>query len=153
MSDATQVAFQVDNERLAEIDELLRDKESDPAPKPSAPLSGSSSPAAAKSAPTPGSKPDTPRCRRVRRTTSGPRPAARACGRPTSGGDRPRRGEIWPAEIDKVRPVVVVHRDCIASLDNLSLVLRTDLVRRIDALDASRMQELCRALAVAVAYT
>ncbi|MDN5931476.1 MAG: type II toxin-antitoxin system PemK/MazF family toxin [Pseudonocardia sp.] len=104
-------------------------------------------------------------------------------------GDQPRRGEIWLAEIDKLRPVVVMHRDfagrnlrsvlvapltstirdiptavrlgpddgldrdCIASLDNLSLVLRTDLVRRIGALDDSRMQELCRALAVAVACT
>lgn len=97
---------------------------------------------------------------------------------------RPRRGEIWLAEIDKVRPAVVMHRDFagrnlssvlvapltstirdipaavrlgpadgldrIASIDNLSLVLRTDFVRRIGALDASRMQELCRALAIAV---
>lgn len=112
-----------------------------------------------------------------------------ACGRPTLSGSRPRRGEIWLAEIDKLRPVVVMHRDfagrnlrsvlvapltstirdiptavrlgpddgldrdCIASLDHLSLVLRTDLVRRIGALDDSRMQELCRALAVAVACT
>lgn len=89
-------------------------------------------------------------------------------------------------EIDKVRPVVVMHRDfagrhlgsvlvapltstirdiptavrlgpadgvdrdCIAALDNLSLVLRSDFVRRIGALDAGRMQELCRALSIAV---
>lgn len=100
---------------------------------------------------------------------------------------RPRRGEIWLAELDKVRPVVVMHRDfagrnlnavlvapltstirdvptavrlgpehgldreCVAALDNLTLLTRTLLVRRVGALSAEVMGELCDALAVAVA--
>ncbi len=99
----------------------------------------------------------------------------------------PRRGEIWLADLDKLRPVVVMHRDfagralsavlaapltttirdiptavplgpadgvdrdCIAALDNLTLVAKDRLVRRIGALTEARMGELCRALAVAVA--
>lgn len=102
-------------------------------------------------------------------------------------GSSPRRGEIWLAEMDKVRPAVVMHRDfagqrlsavlvvpltstlrdiptavrlgpadgvdreCIAPLDNLTLLPRQQFIRRIGALDPGRMQELCRALAVAVA--
>lgn len=102
-------------------------------------------------------------------------------------GSRPRRGEIWLAELDKLRPAVVMHRDfagrslnavlvapltstlrdiptavrlgpddgvdrdCVASLDNLTLLRRDRFVHRIGALSASRMEDLCRALAVAVA--
>ncbi|MGQ0573998.1 MAG: type II toxin-antitoxin system PemK/MazF family toxin [Pseudonocardia sp.] len=101
-------------------------------------------------------------------------------------GSRPRRGEIWLAEIDKVRPVVVMHRDfaarrlngvlvapltttirdiptavrfgpgdgldrdCIAALDNLSLVRQSEFIHRIGRLPDPRMDELCRALAIAV---
>lgn len=44
-----------------------------------------------------------------------------------------------------------VDRDCIALLDALTL-LRTDrFIRRIGALSAERMVELCQALAIAVA--
>jgi mRNA interferase MazF len=43
-----------------------------------------------------------------------------------------------------------VDRDCIASLDTLTLVRKERLVRRIGALTANRMTELCGALAVAV---
>jgi len=91
------------------------------------------------------------------------------------------------AEIDKVRPAVIMHRDfagralssvlavpltstirdiptavrlgpadgvdrdCIASLDSLTLVAKEDLIRRIGELSEARMTELCRALAAAVA--
>jgi mRNA interferase MazF len=43
-----------------------------------------------------------------------------------------------------------IDRDCIASLDTLTLVRKERLVRRIGALTTDRMTELCRALAVAV---
>jgi mRNA interferase MazF len=43
-----------------------------------------------------------------------------------------------------------VDRDCIASLDTLTLVRKERLVRRIGALTTNRMTELCGALAVAV---
>lgn len=43
-----------------------------------------------------------------------------------------------------------LDRDCVASLDNLTLVAKTDLVRRIGGLTDARMAQLCRALAVAV---
>ncbi len=82
-------------------------------------------------------------------------------------GEAPRRGDLWLADLDKRRPVVIMHRDfagrrlsavlaapltstirdiptavrlgaadgldreCIASLDNLTLVRRTDLHSRI----------------------
>lgn len=91
------------------------------------------------------------------------------------------------ADLDKVRPVVVMHRDfagrslgavlvapltttirdiptavrlgpadgidreCIASLDNLTLVARERFERPVGRLGRDRMRELCRALAVAVA--
>lgn len=43
-----------------------------------------------------------------------------------------------------------VDRECIASLDTLTLVRKERLLHRIGALAESRMDELCRALAVAV---
>ncbi|MGH8911272.1 MAG: type II toxin-antitoxin system PemK/MazF family toxin [Acidimicrobiia bacterium] len=99
---------------------------------------------------------------------------------------RPKRGEIWFAKMDKLRPVVVMHRDfagralrsvlvapltttirniptevrlgpadgidreCVASLDNLTLLRRDRLDRRIGQLDVGRMQELCAALNIAL---
>lgn len=102
-------------------------------------------------------------------------------------GSAPRRGDIWWADLDKLRPVVVMHRDfaggslnavlvapltstirdiptavslgpedgldrdCMAALDNLTL-LRKDRFRKLAGrLTEARMDELCRALAVAVA--
>lgn len=44
-----------------------------------------------------------------------------------------------------------VDRDCVASLDNLTLLAQRRFVRRIGVLRPERMQELCRALAIAVA--
>ncbi|MCA1673858.1 MAG: type II toxin-antitoxin system PemK/MazF family toxin, partial [Actinobacteria bacterium] len=85
-------------------------------------------------------------------------------------GNQPRRGEVWLAEMDKLRPAVVMHRDfagralnavlvapltttirdiptavrlgpvdgidrdCIAALDNLTLLRRDRFVRRIGVL-------------------
>ncbi|MEX2624764.1 MAG: type II toxin-antitoxin system PemK/MazF family toxin [Acidimicrobiia bacterium] len=99
----------------------------------------------------------------------------------------PRRGEIWYARLDRLRPVVVMHRDfagrnlgavlvapltttirdiptavrlgpdqgldreCIASLDNLTLLSRDRLESRQGEVDAPTMTALCRALAVALA--
>lgn len=107
--------------------------------------------------------------------------------RQTLTGDPPRRGEIWLADLDKMRPVVIMHRDfagrslnavlvapltttirdiptavrlgptdgidrdCIASLDNLTLVARERFRRQMGRLGPDRMAELCRALAVALA--
>lgn len=51
----------------------------------------------------------------------------------------------------RLGPADGIDRDCIASLDNLSLVLRSDFHRRIGLLPPARMEELCRALAIAVA--
>ncbi|CAN5216540.1 type II toxin-antitoxin system PemK/MazF family toxin [soil metagenome] len=44
-----------------------------------------------------------------------------------------------------------LDRECIASLDNLSLVPKSQLVRRVGALSQQRMAQLCDALANAVA--
>ncbi len=102
-------------------------------------------------------------------------------------GSQPRRGEIWLAEMDKLRPGVVMHRDfagralsavlvapltttirdiptavrlglsdgidrdCVAALDNLTLLRKDKFVRRVGFLGPERMAELCRALATAVA--
>lgn len=100
---------------------------------------------------------------------------------------QPRRGEVWLAEMDKVRPAVVMHRDfagrrldavlvapltttirdiptavrlgprdgvdreCIAALDNLTLLRKDRFVRPVARLSPERMEELCAALATAVA--
>ncbi len=105
----------------------------------------------------------------------------------TSSGEAPRRGEIWLADLDKIRPVVVMHRDfagrslnavlvapltstirdiptavrmgaadgldreCMASLDNLTLATKTRLLRRLGTVSEARMRELCAALSIAVA--
>ncbi len=97
----------------------------------------------------------------------------------------PRRGEVWLADLDKIRPLIVLTRDpmgallnsvigapvtstvrgistevsvgpedgvripSVANLDNLQLVGRTRLVRRIGRAAPQTMDELCRALATA----
>jgi mRNA interferase MazF len=98
----------------------------------------------------------------------------------------PRRGDVWLAELDKIRPVVVMTRDpmgrllnailvapvtstvrgvstevpvgapdgirqpSVANLDNLQLVARDRLVRRVGRASASTMAALCTALSSAV---
>jgi mRNA interferase MazF len=96
------------------------------------------------------------------------------------------RGEVWLAELDKVRPVVVLTRDpmgrllnaviaapvtstvrgvstevpvgpddgvrleSVANLDNLQLVARRRLLRRIGRARPSTMRAVCKALVIAV---
>jgi mRNA interferase MazF len=97
----------------------------------------------------------------------------------------PRRGEVWLARLDKVRPLVVVSRDpmgrllhaviaapvtstvrglstevrvgpedgvrleSVANLDNVQLVARSRLVRRVGQATASTMSAICGALSIA----
>lgn len=101
-------------------------------------------------------------------------------------GKPPRRGEIWWADMDKLRPVVVMHRDfagrslnavlvapltstvrdiptavrlgledgldreCMAALDNLTLLRKDRFQQFVGRLPETRMDQLCRALATAV---
>jgi len=96
-----------------------------------------------------------------------------------------RRGEIWLAELDKARPVVVLTRDplgrllrsvivgpvtstvrglstevglseadgvrkpCVVNLDNLQLVSRARLVRRVGRVTPTTMRAICAATAEA----
>lgn len=98
----------------------------------------------------------------------------------------PRRGEVWLADLDKVRPVVVLTRDplgailnavigapitstvrglaievpvgpedgirgeSVANLDNVQLIARSRLVRRVGRARPSTMTAICAALATAV---
>jgi mRNA interferase MazF len=98
----------------------------------------------------------------------------------------PRRGEVWLAQLDKVRPLVVLTRDPLGSLlravigapvtstvrglstevavgpedgvrvesvvnlDNLQLVPRSRLVRRVGRVRPLNMAAICGALAIAV---
>ncbi len=98
----------------------------------------------------------------------------------------PRRGEVWLARLEKVRPVVVLTRDpmgrllnavvaapvtstvrglstevalgpddgikieSVANLDNLQLVARARLVRRVGRARRETMDAICVALSVAV---
>ncbi len=98
----------------------------------------------------------------------------------------PRRGEVWLASLDKIRPVVVMTRDpmgrilnavlvapvtstvrgvstevpvgasdgirrpSVANLDNLGLLARERLVRRVGQASSSTMSALCAALSIAV---
>lgn len=98
----------------------------------------------------------------------------------------PHRGEVWLAQLDKVRPLVVLTRDpmgallhavigapvtstvrglstevpvgpedgvrtaSVASLDNVQLVARGRLVRRVGRARPSTMSAICDALSVAV---
>lgn len=108
------------------------------------------------------------------------------CTRASLTGSPPRRGEIWLAEMDKIRPAVVLHRDfagrtlnallvvpltttirdiptavrlgpadgidrdCVAALDNLTLLRKDRLLQRIGLVSGERMAELCAALLIAV---
>lgn len=101
-------------------------------------------------------------------------------------GSAPRRGEVWLADLDKVRPFVVLTRDpmgamlnavigapitsavrglstevrvgpedgiraeSVASLDNVQLIARSRLVRRVGRAQPSTMTAICAALATAV---
>jgi mRNA interferase MazF len=98
----------------------------------------------------------------------------------------PCRGEVWLADLDKRRPVIVLTRDplgrylrnviaapvtttvrglstevpvghgdgirleSVANLDNVQLVDRARLIRRVGRARPETMDEICRALAVAV---
>ena len=98
----------------------------------------------------------------------------------------PRRGEVWLADLDKVRPVIVLTRDpvagilnavvaapvtsvvrglstevqvgpadgvlipSVANLDNLQLVARSRLVRRVGRARPETLGVICDALAIAV---
>ena len=100
-----------------------------------------------------------------------------------------RRGEIWLAELDKLRPVVVLTRDplgrvlhsvivgpvtstvrglstevtlteadgvqrrSVVNLDNLQLVSRTRLVRRVARATPTTLTALCAAAAEAIGCT
>ena len=101
----------------------------------------------------------------------------------------PRRGEVWLARLDKVRPIVVLTRDplgqllqsvisapvtstirglstevrlgredglrvdSVANLDNVQLVARSRLVRRIGRAKSKTMQAICGALSTAAGCT
>lgn len=98
----------------------------------------------------------------------------------------PHRGEVWLADLDKVRPVIIMTRNpmgrylnalivapvtssirgvstevavgaedgirvpSVANLDNLQLVSRQRLRRRVGAASGATMSALCQALAIAV---
>lgn len=98
----------------------------------------------------------------------------------------PRRGEVWLAHLDKLRPVIVLTRDplgsflnaviaapvtatirglstevlvgpddgvrheSVANLDNVQLVARSQLVRRVGRVRPATMSALCEALSTAV---
>ena len=98
----------------------------------------------------------------------------------------PRRGEIWLAELDKRRPVVVLTRDpmgrhlhsvivgpvtstvrglstevglseadgirrpCVVNLDNLQLVPRAKLVRRVGRTTPATLDSICSAASEAI---
>ncbi len=101
-------------------------------------------------------------------------------------GTAPRRGDIWLAQLDKHRPVVVltrdplarllhsvivgpvtstirglstevtlsaadgVHRPCVVNLDNLQLVSRSKLLRRVGRADPATLRAICAAAAEAM---
>lgn len=94
----------------------------------------------------------------------------------------PRRGDLWLAELDKVRPVVIltrdplaallnavivapitstvrglstevsvgaadgVRRDSVANLDNVQLIARSRLLRRVGRVRRDTMTAICTAL-------
>lgn len=98
----------------------------------------------------------------------------------------PRRGDVWLAQLDKVRPVIILTRSpvaallhavlaapvtstvrglstevqvgpadgvravSVANLDNLQLVERAWLTRRVGRARSSTMSAICAALAIAV---
>jgi mRNA interferase MazF len=98
----------------------------------------------------------------------------------------PRRGDVWLADLDKVRPVIVLTRDplgallnaviaapvtstvrglstevnvgpedgvrleSVANLDNVQLVARARLIRRVGRARLATMTAICTALSIAV---
>lgn len=115
----------------------------------------------------------------------------RPIGRPSIPGSKtttkgPRRGDVWLARLDKVRPIVVLSRDpmgqllqavisapvtstirglstevrvgpadgvriqSVANLDNLQLVARARLLRRVGRARPVVMDAICTALSTAV---
>ncbi len=52
----------------------------------------------------------------------------------------------------RLGPADGIDRDCVATLDNLTLLRRERFVQRIGLLGPERMTDLCRALATAVAW-
>ncbi|HXN01913.1 MAG TPA: type II toxin-antitoxin system PemK/MazF family toxin [Candidatus Dormibacteraeota bacterium] len=106
--------------------------------------------------------------------------------RSTTTSRAPRRGEVWLARLDKVRPIVVLSRDpmgqllqavisapvtstirglstevrlgpadgvrieSVANLDNVQLVARARLVRRVGRARPAIMNAICTALSTAV---
>lgn len=106
--------------------------------------------------------------------------------RPPLAPAAPRRGEVWLAELDKRRPVVILTRDPLArilhsvivgpvtstirglttevelseadsvrrrsvvNLDNLQLVPRARLVRRVGRVEAATLERICVATAEAI---
>ncbi len=100
----------------------------------------------------------------------------------------PRRGEIWLAELDKRRPVVVLTRDplgrilhsvivgpvtstirglstevelgaadgvrqrSVVNLDNLQLLARARLVRKVGEAESATLARICRAAEVAIGW-
>lgn len=98
----------------------------------------------------------------------------------------PRRSELWLAELDKRRPVVILTRDpmgrhlravvvgpvtstirglstevglepedgariaSVVNLDNLQLLDRRRLVRRLGRVRSSTMQRICEAVSIAI---
>ncbi len=101
-------------------------------------------------------------------------------------GPAARRGEIWLAELDKHRPVVVLTRDplgrllhslivgpvtstirglstevplseidgmrrpCVVNLDNLQLIARTRLLRRVGRASSGTLRLICAGAAEAI---
>jgi mRNA interferase MazF len=97
-----------------------------------------------------------------------------------------RRGDVWLARLDKIRPLVVLTRDPLASilsavlaapitstvrklstevavgpddgvrvrsvanLDNVQLVARSRLIRRVGRVKPTTMRAMCEALAIAI---
>ena len=97
----------------------------------------------------------------------------------------PRRGEVWLAQLDKVRPLVILTRDplagllngviaapvtstirglstevpvnredgvrhdSVANLDNVQLVARSRLVRRVGRARTATLASICAAMAIA----
>jgi len=97
----------------------------------------------------------------------------------------PRRGEVWLADLDKVRPIIVltrdplgavlnaviaapvtstiralstevsvgpedgVRRESVANLDNVQLVARARLIRRVGRARPATMTAICAALSIA----
>lgn len=51
----------------------------------------------------------------------------------------------------RMGPADGLDRECIASLDNLTLAAKARLLRRIGVVSEARMRQLCAALSVAVA--